>query len=491
MLLAEGTYGYIYSVRKGVVMKKYKNEMFGISGDFIREVSTLKSVRSPYVIELLDVNEGSIELPFYEYSLYNAIKDKENKIPYNSKDILRTICLGLYALHCIGIVHCDIKPGNIMLKDENTACLIDTGFSKILQIDRNYGHRDMKIMTFYYRAPEVFLQQKYGFEIDIWAVGCTFVEMLERKPLFEIRDEDQILTEQFTLMGTPTYTVDEVRFPGNKERFSEYGTNICELIGGMLNTDYKERFFLSDILNSAYLKEKEKKEFENERIKYGDYLDEYVIGFNLEKIGDRMKVMRKILLLWLVNMVEYFELHDTVYFRTVVLIDRLLAGSVLGKVYIHEENFQLIGLSCLFISSKYETSHCLTINEALSVCEYSRNDLLDMEKRLMRILGWNVCSPTLYNYLSLYSYDLTLTKEQISVFLKSLYICTIYPGMHEWDYSIICIVLGYIITKKTLQKGVAPLDSLTKEEQDSVLKCREFLFGLDEFEEISALKSLN
>ena len=155
MLLAEGTYGRIFEVRRGVVLKKYKNEMFGVSGDFIREVSALKSVRSPYVIEVLDVNEDSIELPYYSSSLYHAIK---NKLPLHPQLLLKTICLGLYELHSIGIVHCDIKPGNVMVKDDGTACIIDTGFSKILEIDLNYGHRDMKIMTFYYRAPEVFLE---------------------------------------------------------------------------------------------------------------------------------------------------------------------------------------------------------------------------------------------------------------------------------------------------------------------------------------------
>ena len=482
MLVAEGTYGRIYTVRKGVVMKKYKNEHFGISGDFIREVSALKSVKSPYVIEILDINEDSIELPYYEKSLHHAIKEN---YPLNAKELLKTICFGIYELHCVGILHCDVKPGNIMLKDEKTACIIDTGFSKILEIDRNYGHRDMKIMTFYYRAPEVFLQEKYGFEVDIWSIGCTFVEILEGKTLFEIRNEDEIICEQFRLMGTPSYVCDDVRFLGEyREKFYKYGEEVVKLIGGMLNTDFKERYFLFEILKCLG------EDVGNERLKYGDYLDEYIVGFQLDKLSDKMKVMRKILLLWLINMVDYFELHDAVYFRMVVLIDKLLSGSVLGKVYINEKNFQLIGLVCLFISSKYEMSNCLTIHDILSVCDYSRSDLLDMEKRVIRHLGWNVSFPTLYNYLSLYSYDLTLNKQEIKIFLKSLYICTIYYQLYEWDYSIIAIVLGYIITKKKLEKNSEPLNTLKEEEQESLLKCKEFLLSMEEFDEIKNLRSL-
>jgi serine/threonine protein kinase len=484
MLLAEGTYGYIYNLGRGIVMKKYKNGMTGVPGDFIREVSALKSVKSPYVIEVLDVDDEGIQLPYYEHSLYSAIK---KKLPYNTKEILRSICLGLYELHSIGIVHSDVKPGNIMLKSEHEACIIDTGFSKMLEVDRNYGKRDMKIMTFYYRAPEVFLQEKYGFEIDIWSVGCTFVEMLEQEILFPIRNEEDILTEHFKLMGTPSYVLDEVRFSGQyRERFSNYGEEICYLIGGMLNTDYRDRFFLCDILNSSYLRENVK----NERLKYGNYLDDYVSALRLEKIESRMIIMRKILLLWLISILDYFELHDSIYFRTVALIDKLIAMSVFGKVHINEENFQLIGLCCLFISSKYETSSCLTISDILSVSEYSRKELLHMEKRILKILDWNVCFPTLYNYVSLYSYDLTLTKEQVKIFLKSLYICTIYSGIYEWDYAIICILLGYIITNKILARGIDPLNQLTEQEQDTVLSCREFLLDMDEFDEISALKSL-
>ena len=135
-------------------------------------------------------------------------------------------------------------------------------------------------------------------------------------------------------------------------------------------------------------------------------------------------------------------------------------------------------------------SNCLTIHDILSVCDYSRNDLLEMEKRVMRLLGWNVSFPTLYNYLSLYSYDLTLNKEEIKIFLKSLYICTIYHQLYEWDYSIIAIVLGYIITKKRLEKHSEPLNTLTEEEQNSVLRAKEFLLSMEEFDEIKNLRTL-
>jgi serine/threonine protein kinase len=66
-----------------------------------------------------------------------------------------------------------------------------------------------EIETLWYRAPEVLLgQPKYTSAVDIWAIGCIFIEMFTRKPFFlgngyEIEQIFQI----FSILGTPTSTV--------------------------------------------------------------------------------------------------------------------------------------------------------------------------------------------------------------------------------------------------------------------------------------------
>lgn len=66
-----------------------------------------------------------------------------------------------------------------------------------------------EIETLWYRAPEVLLgQPQYTSAVDIWAVGCIFVECFTKKPFFlgngyEIEQIFQI----FSIMGTPTVKV--------------------------------------------------------------------------------------------------------------------------------------------------------------------------------------------------------------------------------------------------------------------------------------------
>ena len=40
------------------------------------------------------------------------------------------------------------------------------------------------VVTLWYRAPEVLMQDSYGSAIDLWSIGCMFVEMVSKRPLF-------------------------------------------------------------------------------------------------------------------------------------------------------------------------------------------------------------------------------------------------------------------------------------------------------------------
>uniref|UniRef100_A0A7N1A898 Protein kinase domain-containing protein n=1 Tax=Kalanchoe fedtschenkoi TaxID=63787 RepID=A0A7N1A898_KALFE len=89
-------------------------------------------------------------------------------IPFYSRQIL----MGLEFLHANGVVHCDIKSENVLVCDDGSLKIADLGFSKA---------EEMLPPTFSgtpaFMAPEVARGEAQGFPADIWALGCTIVEM--------------------------------------------------------------------------------------------------------------------------------------------------------------------------------------------------------------------------------------------------------------------------------------------------------------------------
>eukprot|EP01041_Mallomonas_annulata_P007685 gene7685-15732_t len=91
------------------------------------------------------------------------------------------ILCGLQYLHSHNIVHRDIKGGNILIDDDGTVKLADFGASTVIEMGETQATSTIK-GTPYFMAPEVLSQSKYGRKGDIWAVGCTIIQMLSGDP---------------------------------------------------------------------------------------------------------------------------------------------------------------------------------------------------------------------------------------------------------------------------------------------------------------------
>jgi len=105
-------------------------------------------------------------------------------------DIVRGCLAGLSDLHHRGIVHCDLKPSNIMIKRN--------GANKIIDIDSSTSvlGNDAELVrgTPYYMAPEQIEERRVSYAADIASLGYVLVEMLTGKLLFEhCRTIDQLL----------------------------------------------------------------------------------------------------------------------------------------------------------------------------------------------------------------------------------------------------------------------------------------------------------
>jgi serine/threonine protein kinase len=118
-----------------------------------------------YIIQLIDSfefrNHKCFVFPLCGKNLYEYLRDKNFVgLPMSFvKKVALQLFKALKHLNRLGIIHCDIKPENILLRDERTAAvvLVDFGSScKVNQTAFSY------VQSRFYRAPEVLLGIKYG-----------------------------------------------------------------------------------------------------------------------------------------------------------------------------------------------------------------------------------------------------------------------------------------------------------------------------------------
>lgn len=87
--------------------------------------------------------------------------------------------------------------------------ICDFGFARGIEPNKNVA-MTLEVVTQYYRAPELLAGCKhYGPEIDMWAVGCVFAELLGRKVLFEAQKPSVQLEMITDLLGSPS--LDDLR----------------------------------------------------------------------------------------------------------------------------------------------------------------------------------------------------------------------------------------------------------------------------------------
>lgn len=149
----------------------------------------------------------NLVLEFLSDTLHRVIKHHnmlhKTMEQYYIKLYMYQLVRGLAFIHGRGIVHCDIKPQNLLLDGKSqTLKLCDFGTAKRMvfgEQNRSY------VCSRYYRAPECILgATNYTTAVDLWSAGCVFAEMILGQPLFTGKDGVDQLVEIIKVLGTPT-----------------------------------------------------------------------------------------------------------------------------------------------------------------------------------------------------------------------------------------------------------------------------------------------
>jgi cyclin-dependent kinase-like len=91
---------------------------------------------------------------------------------------------GCEFMHKKGFIHRDIKPENMLLSRNGVLKMCDFGFARELNRPGSEQLTEY-VSTRWYRAPELLLSHPYySFGVDIWAIGCIFVELVTGRALY-------------------------------------------------------------------------------------------------------------------------------------------------------------------------------------------------------------------------------------------------------------------------------------------------------------------
>lgn len=199
----------------------------------------------------------------------------QSKYPISEEHIKRflyQLLRGLKAMHSANVLHRDLKPGNILWKNNGELKICDFGLARGMAepVDGCDISMTNYVATRWYRPPEILLYRaQYGKSLDMWSVGCIVAELFGRKvflPGSSAMDQFHMIVQK---LGTPSpeaiaaipslrsrqYVERLCKYPRIefKERFPNISAPGLDLLERMLAFDPNQRITVTAALAHPYM----------------------------------------------------------------------------------------------------------------------------------------------------------------------------------------------------------------------------------------------
>ncbi|KAI5663798.1 hypothetical protein M9H77_23121 [Catharanthus roseus] len=200
--IGRGSFGIVYKgvIKPGsktVAVKKLDRVAQDTEKEFRAEIKSISQTHHKNLVRLLGFcDKGQYRLLVYEYisnGTLSSLLFTNSKPSWTLRiQIAIAIAKGLVYLHeeCINqIIHCDIKPQNILLDEYYNAKISDFGLAKLLSFNQSRTHTNIR-GTKGYVAPEWFRSSKVTSKVDVYSFGVLLLEIIScRKCLGEAEIE--------------------------------------------------------------------------------------------------------------------------------------------------------------------------------------------------------------------------------------------------------------------------------------------------------------
>lgn len=173
---------------------------------FMHEIEIARAVTHPNLARVLD--HGVADAGPYVAFEYFPMGDLAGLIstgiaPSMACRIIGQVAAGLSALHDAGIIHRDVKPSNVMVRNAASFALTDFGTAKRLRIDTTLTPHGQVVGTPSYVSPEQITRKPISPATDIYSLGIMFHELLSGAKAFTGADYHQVLHAHLTQAPPP------------------------------------------------------------------------------------------------------------------------------------------------------------------------------------------------------------------------------------------------------------------------------------------------
>ena len=227
------------------MLKQIDKNKIKESNKYFDEVRKIKSIENRNIVKVnyatYDDDYIYISMPYYKNGSLQDIMQTRNltvrEIVKYSLDILS----GIYYIHKNQILHCDIKPSNILIDKNNCAVLTDFGSS--ININSN-GVGKLKNVYYKHIAPEQCYSSKVDVYVDIYQFGNTLYRMCNGEEEYnrQVKKSKNLNDLKISIVnGT---------FPTRKKYYPHIPRQLIEITEKCLSVDPKKRYSDAiDILN--------------------------------------------------------------------------------------------------------------------------------------------------------------------------------------------------------------------------------------------------
>ncbi|KAM9356125.1 serine/threonine-protein kinase D3 [Pholidichthys leucotaenia] len=254
-VLGSGQFGIVYGGKhrksgRDVAIKVIDKMKFPTKQEsqLRNEVAILQNLQHPGIVNL----ECMFETPervfvimekLHGDMLEMILSSEKSKLPERiTKFLVTQILVALRHLHFKNIVHCDLKPENVLLASAEPfpqVKLCDFGFARIIG---EKSFRRSVVGTPAYLAPEVLRSKGYNRSLDMWSVGViVYVSLSGTFPFNEDEDiNDQIQNAAFMYPPTP---------------WRDISTEATDLINNLLQVKMRKRYSVDKCLSHPWLQD--------------------------------------------------------------------------------------------------------------------------------------------------------------------------------------------------------------------------------------------